>query len=96
MSLLLPTGIEHVDDLPYTFHNALVQALSFLSLEELPKEERPPRRIWMERDLMKDHFKRVEAAREAKYGTGDGGGKMSDIPLDGPEERNAAMDDLIR
>jgi hypothetical protein len=96
VSLLLPDGIDHIDDLPYTFHNALVQSLGFLAMEELPKDERPPRRIWMERDLMKDHFKRVEAARDAKYGTGSGDTKMSDQPLDGPETRNAAMDDLIR
>jgi hypothetical protein len=93
VSLLLPPGIEHVDDLPYTFHNALVTALGFLSLEELPKDERPPRRIWFEADLMKEHFRRVEAAREAKYG--GGGGKMSDEPIDGPTEKNRAMDDLF-
>lgn len=63
--------------------------LGFLSFDELPKDETPPRRIWLEGDLMKAHWAEVERARKAKYG-----GK--DEAIDGPSERNAAMDDLYR
>jgi hypothetical protein len=94
VSLLLPDGITHLDDLPYTHHAAIVRALAFLSFEELPEEERPPHEIWWENDLMKEHFKRVRAAREAKYGL-ESGSNMRDEPIEGPVERNAAMDGLL-
>lgn len=91
MSSLFPSGIEHLADLPHTFHDALLFALQVLSWDELPKEERPPRPIWLRPKSMREHFKAVERMREEKYG-GDGG----DGGIDGPTRRNAAVDDLVK
>lgn len=64
--------------------------LGFLSFDELPEEDRPPRRIWLEPDLMKAHWAEVKRAHKAKYGSKD------DEGIDGPSERNSMMDDLLR
>lgn len=89
MSLLLPEGIDRLDDLPYTLWNAIRVALGFLNFDELPKDERPPRDIWLDGDEMRKHWTAVERRREEKYGTSseDGGGTT---------KRNRAADDLIR
>lgn len=81
-SLLMPDGIDRLEDLPYTYQTHITNALAFLRFEELPKDEVPDREIWLERDLMKEHFKMVERVREEKYGL-----KSKDIrdePIGGP------------
>lgn len=88
MSQLLPEGIDRLDDVPYTYWNALRLALGFLTFSELPKDERPPRSIWMDGDEMRKHWSAVERMRDERYGTGDGGG--DDVKV------NAAARDLIR
>lgn len=70
ISSLFPPGITRLIDLPYTIHNAIISAIGFLSFEELPKDERPPRSIWMDGDALAAHWREVERAREAKYGSG--------------------------
>jgi hypothetical protein len=85
---LLPEGIDRLDDVPYTYWNALRLALGFLTFNELPKDERPPRSIWMDGDEMRKHWSAVERMREERYGTGDGGG--------GDVKVNAAARDLIQ
>lgn len=89
MSSLFPPGIEHLGDLPHTFHDALLFALQVISWDELPKEERPKREIWLRPKELRRHFKRVEALRKEKYG---GGGD----DIEGPTRRNAALDELIK
>lgn len=93
MSLLFPPGITHLMDLPYPMFNAIRNALGFLAFDELPSDERPPRDIWMEPKLLNEHFKKVEAARNARFG--NKADKMSDEPIDGPSERNALVDELL-
>lgn len=93
VSAVFPAGVTHLADMPHTWFDALRMALSFLSLDELPEEERPDRRIWLESDLMAEHWKKVKIARDRKYG----GGKepsMDDWQIDGPAESNAALADL--
>jgi hypothetical protein len=95
MSLLLPEGVDHLDELPYTIHDHIVTGLSFLRFEELPKDEQPPREIWMEHDLMKQHFKAVEAIRKEKYGLKSD--DIRDTPISGPKhsiKRNAALKEI--
>lgn len=95
MSLLLPRGISHLMDLPYNIFIAVRQALAFLSFEELPTDEQPPREIWLEADEMAKHWKAVKAMRAKKYGTEDDDSSWSDAPLDGPEEQNAAVKEIF-
>lgn len=61
--------------------DALRQALAFLSFDELPADERPPRRIWLRPRELKAWFKAVEARRKEKYG-GD------EDTIDGPVSQN--------
>jgi hypothetical protein len=88
VSQLLPEGIDRLDDVPYTYWNALRVAMGFLTFDELPKDERPPREIWMDHDEMRKHWTAVELRREEKYGGGEDGGPVT--------KRNRAADDLIR
>lgn len=96
MSLLLPEGITSLYDLPYSIFEAVRLGLVFASWDELPKEERPPKSIWFDGPELKKHWKAVERMREQKYsGKGDGPSvDIRDQPIDGPSERNAAMDEL--
>lgn len=89
MSSLFPPGITHLADLPHTFHDALLFALQVISWDELPKDERPPRAIWLRPKKLYAHFKRVERIRKEKYGGGDDGG------IDGPASDNKALDMLV-
>jgi hypothetical protein len=90
VSSLFPPGIDHLADLPHTFHDALMFALMALSWEELPKEERPPRNIWLDSKALNKHFKAVERVRKEKYGGGDPDG------IEGPVSENKALDMLVR
>lgn len=89
MSSLFPAGIDHLADLPHTFHDALMFALQVLAYEELPKEERPARNIWLDPKELNKHFKAVERARREKYGE-------AEPQIDGPVSRNQAMDMLVK
>lgn len=74
MSLLLPDGIDHLGECPHTLHEAILTALRILQYEEFPKDERPPRNIWMDSEKLAEWWKEVDAKREAKYKVdGDGG-----------------------
>lgn len=96
MSLLFPPGITHLMDLPFVMFNAIRNALGFLSFDELPSDERPPRSIWMEPKLLNDHFREVERVRKAKYGGGDDSSTdIKDVPIKGPVERNALINELL-
>ena len=68
MSSLLPDGIEHFGDAPYTLHQAIATGLRILGYEELPKDERPLKRIWFDGDALTRHWEDVEAKREQRYG----------------------------
>jgi hypothetical protein len=68
VSQLLPDGITHLADAPYSLHDAILTGLRLLSYEELPKDERPPRDIWLDGDKLTAHFHEVERQRKEKYG----------------------------
>lgn len=84
VSAIFPEGIDDIRDLPYTYFDAIRIALGFLTFDELPDDERPPRSIWMEGDLMQAHWKAVKKARDAKYGDGD----IRDEEIEGPVSQN--------
>lgn len=60
--------------------------LGFLSFEDLPEEDQPPRSIWLDMDALKAHFDEVK--RRRKEG-------MSEEPIEDPVVNEAARD-LIR
>jgi hypothetical protein len=88
VSVLLPEGVSKLHDIASPMFDAIRMALGFLHFDELPKDERPPRRIWMDPDAMGEHWAKVERIRKEKYG-GDGDD-------DGDYEDNAAAKELIR
>ncbi|GAC1522425.1 MAG: hypothetical protein NVS3B1_07780 [Marmoricola sp.] len=89
MSQLLPVECEGLADAPYTVVNAISTALAFLSFEEWPREDRPPKRIWFKPEEMESHWQRV------KKQMGSGGANDIDRPIEGPAEDNLAARDLI-
>lgn len=61
-------------------------ALTFLSFEELPEDEQPPKSIWLNGEKMREHFERVKKHRNEKYG---GGGNSSiEDPVDNDAAKN--------
>lgn len=74
LSSLFPPGITRAVDLPFTVSQAIRMGLFYLSLEELPTKERPPRHIWQDAEKMDAWFQEVKRNREAEIkgeGTGD-------------------------
>lgn len=67
MSLLLPDGITHLGECPHTLHEAILTALRILQYEQFPKDERPPRNIWMESEKLSEWWEEVDRKREAKF-----------------------------
>lgn len=91
VSVLFPEGIDRLDDLPWTFQTAITTGLAYLSFEELPKDERPPKRIWDRPDEMTAWWKMIERQRDEKYG-GSGGDSSA---AGTHEEKNDMTKDLI-
>jgi len=85
ISSLFPAGIDSLADLPFNIFNLIAGALYFISFEELPKEERPRKSIWLDADLMEKHWAYVEALREDRIKGND----TSHMP------RNSLIDELI-
>jgi hypothetical protein len=81
VSALLPDGVEDVKDVPHLFFDAVRSALVFLSFDELPSEERPPRRIWRDGQKLKEWFDAVAARREREH---------SAEPIEDPIDNQAA------
>jgi len=62
--MLFPEGVTDISELPYPLFYAIRRALIFLSFEELPKKEQPPRRIWLDNEKLSAHFAQIERDRE--------------------------------
>lgn len=67
MRELFPAGVTDLRELPYPWFDAIRRAIQFLSFDELDKEERPPKSIWLDADRLKEHFEWVELRRKEKY-----------------------------
>ena len=85
MSHLLPDGIRSLRDAPYTLQRAIKTGLIFLSFEDLPPEDIPPRNIWLDGEALKEHFDDIRRKHKER---------MSGKEIDDPR-RNAAVDMLI-
>lgn len=75
-------------DLPHTLFTAIRLGLSFLGFEELPEDEQPPKRIWLDGEKLADWFANVKKRRDEKYG--ESGRKAIEDPVE-----NAAAKSLI-
>lgn len=80
ISSIFPPGIQRLTDLPFTHHNAILAALGFLSFDELRKEERPPKSIWLDSEKMELHWEQVKNNREARA-NGEKDSTMTQNPL---------------
>lgn len=67
ISSLFPKGITRLVDLPHTIHSAIRTALFYLGFEKLPKDEQPPRRIWLNAEAMEEWWRGVEQRRDEKF-----------------------------
>lgn len=70
-------------DCPHTIFEAIRNAMLVLSFDELPEDERPPKRIWLDGERLRDWFKTVERRRKEKYS-----GKHIDDPVDNDAARS--------
>lgn len=91
LQLLLPEGIDRLDDLPYPLFDAIRVGLMYIGFQELPRDEQPPRRIWRDGDKLTAWFEEVDRKRQEKYS----GKSIADKEIDGPVSRNAAAEDLF-
>jgi hypothetical protein len=82
VSRLLPEGVSHLGDCPFTLHRAITDALRVLSYEEFPVAERPPRRIWEDAERLNEWWSKIDSERKAKFG-------LDDTTEEGPYEENA-------
>lgn len=64
VSTLYPDEVTDVKDLPFTIFHAILHGIRFLSYEEWPTEDRPPKRIWMDGEALKEHFETVDQRRK--------------------------------
>lgn len=71
ISSLFPPGVERLIDMPFTIHQAILAAMQFISFGELPKEERPPKSIWLNGPKLEAWFVEVERLREDRMNGGN-------------------------
>lgn len=86
ISSLFPEGVTKLAELPFTIFNLIANSLYFVSFDELPKEERPPKSIWLDGGRMEAHWDAVEAKRRDKD---QGRGDTSQMP------KNSLIDQLV-
>jgi len=77
--------VQNVKDLPWRWFEAIRLAMYFIGFDELPDDERPPRRIWLDSEQLQSWFTQVKADRDRKYGTDSKTGAIED-----PKENAAA------
>lgn len=85
----MPDWCDGIHDMPYLLFDRLLMARVFISYDEvLPKEEQPPKRIWLDTKKLKVWFEEVDRKREAKM-------KGDSSEIEGPVDRNPAAAELI-
>lgn len=87
VSQLLPGWCRDLMDAPFLLFDAIRTALVFLSFDELPDNERPPKRIWLDGEKLNDWFRQVKRNRDREMK-----GESTD---DGDYEQNAAAEALL-
>lgn len=76
ISSLFPPGVTTLIDLPFTIHQAILAALSFLSYDELPEADKPPKKIWLNQKKMEAWWAGVKERRKAEA---EGGGSQTSM-----------------
>lgn len=81
--LLFPPGIDDIRDLPAPHFDAIRTSLMFLGFEEMPEGDAPPRGIWLEDDLLTEHFTRLKQRRKEEMDpkSPESGGEMKQNSL---------------
>lgn len=62
--------------------------MMILTFDELDRDERPPRRIWLDAERLGEWFKEVERKRKAKYGGKGGEDRSIEDPVDNEAARS--------
>jgi len=66
--LLLPPGVEDIREMPGQHFDLIRRSMIFLGFEEMPEEDRPPRKIWLDDKELVAHFDRLKEKRKAEAG----------------------------
>lgn len=68
-SSLIPidSGLEDIQDFPYTLTYVIMRRMQIDSFDELPKNDRPPESIWDDAEALEDWF---DALRSPDRDTG--------------------------
>ena len=84
--------------MPHDLVYALNEALTVLSWHEnLPKDEIPPRHIWWDSEAVEDWFRKVQEARDRRFGSGKKSESTFDQADDSPMTGNLLVNrDLLR
>lgn len=86
--LLFPPGIEDIRDLPATHFDLIRRSMIYLGFEEMPQEDRPPRKIWLDDKRLVEHFDRLKEKRKAEAG-GDS------VPSEPMQENSLAKEMIV-
>lgn len=78
---LIPDGVDGLTDLPYPLFDAIRGAMVFLSFDNLPEKDTPPRRMWGHPRMLRDWFDAVDERNKREYDRD---------PIDDPVENEAA------
>jgi len=63
----MPKGTSHLVDCPWRFVTALSHAMRILSyFKNLPKDEIPPKNIWLDDEKLTKWFKGIDKARKGE------------------------------
>ena len=89
---LFPPGVQGLLDCPYTLFDAIRFGHIFLGFDELPEDERPPKRIWLDGEALTEWFAEVKRKRDSKFGGSNS--REWDKSIDDPVD-NAAAKGLI-
>lgn len=89
VSALLPPEFPDIRDCPHTLFEAITLGLRFLGFDELPDDERPPKRIWLDASRLTDWFDEVKRKRNREMGGGGGSGG-SNQAIEDPVDNEAA------
>lgn len=86
LDALLPPGVRNWRDCPHTIFEAVRLGHIFLSFEELPEDERPARRIWLDPAQLTAWFDDVKRRRESQ----SSGSRDWDRSIEDPVSNEAA------
>lgn len=93
---LFPEGVDSFADMPYTLFEALRMGKAFNGFQEMLEDEAPPKNIWLNDKLLKEHFDWLKLHREKKYKGEGGGGSIHDEEIEDAVENTDAEAMLIQ